>query len=106
MSGLHYQISFAQILESERRLQLSNILKLFDLKHSSTSTEGTISLKEYLNKFADDYDCLTQEQLDIDHYLTKLNEISLPELEVSQIECLVYRAGYSVFSYLKKSNGC
>ena len=61
-------------------------MKVFDLKHSSTSTEGTISLKEYLNKFADDYDCLTQE-LDIDHYLTKLNEISLPELEVSQIEC-------------------
>ena len=35
-----------------------------------------------------------------------MNEISLPELEVSQIECLVYIAGYAVFSYFKKSSGC
>ena len=86
MSGSHYQISFSQILESERRLQLSNILKVFNLKHSSTSTESTVSLKEFLNKFADNYDCLTLEQLDIEHYLTKLNEISLPEIDVSQTE--------------------
>ena len=106
MSGSHYQISFSQILESERRLQLSNILKVFNLKHSSTSTESTVSLKEFLNKFADNYDCLTLEQLGIEHYLTKLNEISLPEIDVSQTECLVYIAGYAVFSYLNKSSGC
>ena len=104
MSGSHYQISFSQTLESERRLQLSNILKVFNLKHSST--EGTASLKEFLNKFADNYDRLTLEQLDLEHYLTKLNEISLPEIDVSQTECLVYIAGYAVFSYLKKSSGC
>ena len=98
MSGSHYQISFSQILESERRLQLSNILKVFNLKHSSTSTEGTVSLKVFLNKFADNYDCLTLEQLDIEHYLTKLNEISLPVIDVSQTECLVYIAGYAGFS--------
>ena len=78
---------------------------MFNLKHSSTSTEGTVSLKEFLNKFADNYDCLTLEQLDIEHYLTKLNEISLPEIDFSQTECLVYIAGYAVFSYLKKHSG-
>ena len=44
LSGSHYQISFCQILESERRLQLSNILKVFNLKHSSSSTEGIVPL--------------------------------------------------------------
>ena len=29
MSGAHYLITYAQILESERRLQISNILQLF-----------------------------------------------------------------------------
>ena len=89
---------FSQFLESERRLQLSDMLKLFDLKHYSTFTKGTVSLKEFLNKFAENYDCLTLEQLDIEHYLTKLNEISHPEIDVSQTECIVYIAGLAVFS--------
>ncbi|KAI6652491.1 hypothetical protein LOD99_7505 [Oopsacas minuta] len=108
MSGCHYEISFNQILESECRLQLLNLLKVSNLKYSSasSSTEGIISRKEYLNKFDYDYECINQEQLDIEHYLTKLSEISLPEIEVSQIEYLVHIAGYAVFSYIKKSNGC
>ena len=106
MSGFNYQISFSLSLESERRLQLSNILKVFNLKHSSTPTESTVSLKEFLNKFTDNYDCLTLEQLDIEHYLTKFNQISSPVIDVFQTECLVYIAGYAVFSYFKKSIGC
>ena len=35
-----------------------------------------------------------------------MNEISRPEIDVGQIDCLVYIAGYAVFSYLKKSKGC
>ena len=35
MSGSHNEISYSQILESERRLQLSNTLKLFDIKNKS-----------------------------------------------------------------------
>ena len=35
-----------------------------------------------------------------------MNGISIPDLEVYQMECLVYIAGYAVFSYFKKSNGC
>ena len=34
-SGAHYHITYCQILESERRLQLSNILKLFSTKLNS-----------------------------------------------------------------------
>ena len=49
MSGSHYQISFTQILESERRLQLSNILKVFAIKCKVTSDEKPVSLKEYIS---------------------------------------------------------
>ena len=48
MSGSHYQISYSQILESEGRLQLSNILKLFDIKTKSDTIHKP-SLMEYLN---------------------------------------------------------
>ena len=43
-----------------------------------------------------------EEQLDfeIELYINTLNEISRPEIDVSQIDCLVYIAGYAVFSYL------
>ena len=45
MSGSHYQISFSQILKSERRLQLSNILKVFNLKHSLLLLKALFPLK-------------------------------------------------------------
>ena len=50
MSGSHCHITYTQILERERRLQLSNILK-FSLKLSSG--EGPISLKNNLNTFVE-----------------------------------------------------
>ena len=104
MFGSQYQISFCQILDSERRLQLSSLLKVFDIKYGPGAD---VSLKEYLKGFSDDIECYNDEfTLDIEPYLTKLNEISLPELELSQTECLVYIAGHAVFSFLKKSNGC
>ena len=52
MPGTYYHITYTQILESERRLQLSNtIIKLFSLKLSFG--EGLISLKNYLNTFVE-----------------------------------------------------
>ena len=80
------------------------LLKVLDIKYGPGAD---VSLKEYLEGFSDDIECYIDEiTLDIKPYLTKLNEISLPELELSQIECLIYIAGYAVFSFLKKFNGC
>ena len=53
MSGAHYHITYAQILESEMRLQLSNILQLFSIKISSKVSDEPISLKNYLNMFVE-----------------------------------------------------
>ena len=51
MSGSHYQISYSQILESEQGLQLSNILKLFDIKTKSDTIQKP-TFMEYLNTFS------------------------------------------------------
>ena len=57
MSGVQYHISYIQILESQRRLNLSNILKLFsqqnkrDLSLTEESTE--VSYDQYLDVILD-----------------------------------------------------
>ena len=106
MSGSQYQISYCQILESERRLQLSNILKLFLIKTQSDTIERPTSLLEYLSTFFHSNDDEHASSFDIESYLSALNEISLPEMATSQVECLAFVAGYAVFSYLKKSANC
>ena len=76
---------------------------MFAIKYGSNNTEDSVSLKEYLAQFSDDVDSISDEQLsfDIELYIPKLNEIFLTDFEVSQIECLIYIAGYAVFSYFK-----
>ena len=48
MSGAQYHITYCQILESERRLQLSNILKLFSTKLKSDELVKPLSLENYI----------------------------------------------------------
>ena len=85
MSGSHYHISYNQILESERRLQLSNILKVFAIKYGSTNTEYTVSLKEFLAQFSDNVDSISDLSFDIEFYIHKLSEIFVLDFEIPQI---------------------
>ena len=101
MSGSQYQISYFQILESERRLQLYNILKLFLIKTQSDTIERPTSLLEYLSTFFHPIEDENASSFDIESYLSALNEISLQEMATSQVENLAFVAGYAVFSYLK-----
>ena len=48
LSGAQYQVTACQIYESERRLKLSSILKLF----SKQSSVNSLSLKEFLDTFS------------------------------------------------------
>ena len=48
MAGAQYHITFCQILESERRLKLSSILKVF----SSQGAVHDLSLKEFIDSFS------------------------------------------------------
>ena len=52
MSGSNYNIPYCQILENERRFQLSNLLKFFTINQQSDK----ISLKKYLKFFTQEDD--------------------------------------------------
>ena len=51
MSGAKYHISNCQILESERRLKLSHVLKLFP-KSTKTDKSDYSSQKDFLENFS------------------------------------------------------
>ena len=105
MSGSHYQISYCQILKSERRLQLSNILTLFDIKTNSGTFEKT-TLMEYLSSFYSINDDSEDSHFEIESIISNLDQLTLAEIAISQVECLAFVSGYAGFSYLNTSNGC
>ena len=103
MSGSNYNMSYSQVLESERRLQLSNILKFFYIKQQT----NTVSLKEYLRTFSEDNgNNDMQLKIDFEYFTNEIAKTHSPIFDQSQIECLNYIAGYAVFSYLKRFQHC
>ena len=52
MSGSNYNISLCQVLENERTLKLSNILKLFN--RQAVIRKDRASFMEFLNTFTSD----------------------------------------------------
>ena len=67
MSGSNYNMSYSQVLESERRLQSANILKFFYIKRQT----DTVSLKEYLQTFLEDNGNDTELEIDFEYLLMK-----------------------------------
>ena len=76
ISGANYHISYLQILESERRLKVSNILKLF----SSQTVLSTSSLQEFIQSFSSTESADYSNEVDLDQFLTAI-------LDLSGIEC-------------------
>ena len=105
MSCSHYQISNSQILESECRSQLSNIVKLFDIKTKSDTIHKP-TLMEYLNSFSSGTDDGENSNFESEKLITNLEQVTLPVMTICQVECLAFVEGYAVFSYLNKSMGC
>ena len=101
MAGAHYHITYCQILETERRLKLSNILKLFVNTPSSEKT----SLNDFLKSFTTSIE--EQTTSDSNWYLTdysnELNDFSSINLDLRTLQSLAFVAGYAVHSYFKKS---
>ena len=94
MRGAQYHISYTQILESQRRLNLSNILKLF-----SHQNKSELSLKSFIQTFT-----LTPEEsaeIFCDPYLGVILDLNSIELDISILQSIVFIGGYSVYSYLR-----
>ena len=61
---------------------------------------------EYLNTFSSVTDDGEDSNFELEKLSTHLEQVTLPEIAISQVECLAFMTGYAVFSYLNKSNGC
>ena len=101
MAGAHYHITYCQILETERRIKLSNIIKLLPRKCSIDH----FSVKEFLGTFSS-FDYQTDSSFDLEYYLSQIQKIDGIEIDVSSLQSIVFIAGYAVHKYLIKSKNC
>ena len=102
MSGSNYHVSYSQILETERRLKISSILKLF----SQQSSFKESNLHNFIKSFSSielDHD---NNQVDLEPFLSKLQDLSNIVLDKQTIQSLAFIAGYCVHQYLKRSQNC
>ena len=101
MSGAQYNVTFCQVLQSERLIKISAILKLFS---SSTPGESSISLKEFLKSFSISEESSDDNIVDLDPYNRVFNEEETPIiLDTSLIQSLAFIAGYCVHSIFKSA---
>ena len=68
MSGAHYHVSYSQIIESERRIKLSSILKIFSKKEQS----DYVSLKNMIDSCSSSNE-VSDYALHLDTYLIALH---------------------------------
>ena len=61
---------------------------------------------EYLSSFYSMNDDSEDSHFEIESIISNLDQLTLPEIAISQVDCLAFVAGHAVFSYLNKSNGC
>ena len=99
MSGSNYNISLCQVLENERTLKLSNILKLFN--HQAVIRKDRASFMEFLNTYTSDNISDCGDAVDLQIYSSILtNECPDPDVETQQ--ALSFISGYATFSVMKK----
>ena len=99
MSGCNYNISVCQIIESERRIKLSNILKIYRAQDSKFET----SLKEFVRTFSCDMEPDNTATLPTDLYtyssLLYQNFDFSPMTEIRK--SLAFIAGYAIHGICK-----
>ena len=100
MSGAQYHVSLCQILDSERRIKLSNILKLF----SRESSERQTSLKSFLDSYTPACNLDPNPSLNLDLYLSTTEVNFQLELNTPLLQSFSFIAGYAVHVYYKHSS--
>ena len=93
MSGTQYNISVLQILESERRLKLSSILKLF-----RKETAREMLLKDFIKTFTSEEEPI--EITPLEDFLSLLdNSNLLPEVDETTLAGYAIHSTYSKYKY-------
>ena len=97
MSGSNYHVSYGQILETERRLKISSVLKLFSQEPSSKEN----NLGSFIKSFTPKEDVCDSPIIDLALFLSKLQDISTIIIGCETLQSLTFIAGYCVYQYLK-----
>ena len=101
MSGSNYHISYLQILETERRLKLSNILKIFASKQDS----GIYSIQTFIDSYSS-LDTNNGDEIDVQLVWDEIDDITYIKCSLRTLQSLVFIAGYAVHKYMKKTQPC
>ena len=104
MSGANYHVSYLQILETERSLKVSNLLRLF-----SRQIVSITSLQEFIKTFSslDSTDSISDE--DLNPFLSRwinFSDLSVIECNLQVLKSLAFIAGNTLPQYLKRSQPC
>ena len=102
MSGANYHISYLQILESERRLKLSNILKLF----SNQPDSANYSLQEFIQSFSSKEAAFSESCINLEPFFDEISDLSIIDCDTPTLQSLAFIAGYSTHQYLKRNQSC
>ncbi|KAI6658151.1 Transposable element P transposase [Oopsacas minuta] len=101
MTGSNYHISYIQILESERRLKLSNILKMF-----SDQQDSCQSIYTFVKSFTSPFSTFSDDQLDLEPYLGVIDDVLSIEYTQQILQLLAFIGGYSFYKFLKGFQEC
>ena len=102
MSGANYHISYCQILESERRLKVSSVLKLYQ------PSAEQISVQEFIQQFSNfsvndpDFSAIslqTQERI-----MNQLPDLEAIDYDTQTLQALAFMTGFAVNQFYKRSN--
>lgn len=101
MAGSNYHISYIQILESERRLKLSNILKMF-----SNQQDSSQSIHTFVKSFTSPSITSSDDQILLEPFLDGIGDILSIEYTQQILQSLAFIGGYSVYKFLKGFKEC
>ena len=104
MSGANYHISYCQILESERRLKVSSVLKLYQ------SSAEQISVQEFIQQFSNfsvnDPDSSAISLQIQERIMNQLPDLEAIDYDTQTLQALAFMTGFAVNQFYKRSNKC
>ena len=104
MSGTNYHISYCQILESERRLKVSSVLKLCQ------SSAEQISVQEFIQQFSNfsvnDLDSSAISLQTQGRIMNQLPDLEAIDYDTQTLQALAFMTGFDVNQFYRRSNKC
>ena len=102
ISGSNYHVTYFQILETERSLKLSNILRIFAFQQDS----GLYSLQSFIDSYSAPSDSCNHSEIDVQLVMEEIGDLTSIECSCQILQSLAFIAGYSVHKFLKNTQPC